>query len=397
MTTTAYPPSTGGVQAHIEDLRVRLRRYDADVAALWLKYRTDWLLGTTLRLPATSGREVAPGVWALGWSARARIRMLPWTLAYYAIPPIASVRIAAQMVPFLDRIVSTDHVLIHSHRIGREFLAQASLAVARRRGIPFVLTPHHHPKWRGYRYSGWLQVYRAADLVLTQTETERRELERLHVKTDRITVAGGAAEEAMPGDPSRFRARINASNNPIVLFIGQLYEYKGVAELTAAAEALNGRGLPVELVFIGPDTPFSRRFFKKHVRPWLHLLGRVDAQTKWDALEAATMLCLPSRHEAFGRVYLEAWSKSKPVIGGRIPAVSEIVTEGETGLLVDPGYPMQLARSIERLITDPVLATQMGAKGAREVETRFNWREVVNRIEAAYDAALIRAAKAATS
>jgi glycosyltransferase involved in cell wall biosynthesis len=396
ITTTAYPPSTGGVQAHIKDLRERLTRYQADVAALWLAYRTDWLSGTTLRLSETGRQQAGPGLWTLGWSFRARARMLPWTLLYYAIPPTAASRIASEMIPFLDKIISPDHMLIHSHRIGREFFAQASLGVARKHHIPFVLTPHHHPKWRGYRYAGWLNVYRAADAVLTHTETELRELERLGVKSERLTVMGGAAEEPIPADPSRFRARIAAPTNPIVLFIGQLYEYKGIADLIAAAEALNSRGIFLELVLIGPETPFSRALFRGRRIPWLHLLGRVDTQTKWDALEAATLLCLPSRHEAFGRVYLEAWSKHKPVIGGRIPAVSEIITDGETGLLVDPGSPEQIARAIERLITDPVLANRMAARGAMEVEGRFSWRQVVNRVEAAYDAVLGRSTMAST-
>jgi glycosyltransferase involved in cell wall biosynthesis len=51
-------------------------------------------------------------------------------------------------------------------------------------------------------------------------------------------------------------------------------------------------------------------------------LGSVDLQTKTDALEACTLLCLPSTQESFGGVYTEAWSFKKPVIGCDIPAVS---------------------------------------------------------------------------
>jgi glycosyltransferase involved in cell wall biosynthesis len=387
MTTTAYPPSIGGVQGYVADLCAGLQTFEADVATLWLETRTDWLLGTTVRLGATEA-AASPGVRRLGWSRAARARMAPWVLAYYAAVPVAARRIAGQMVPDLERVVAREHVLIHSHRIGREFLGQASLSVARKRGLPFVLTPYHHPRWHGYRYSGWTNVYRAADAVLTLTDVEAQEMKRLGVAAERIHVVRGAADDPLPADARRFRAKLGGTDRPIVLFLGQLYEYKGVALLLAAADAMRGRGHDVELVFVGPETEYSRRLFAQQERPWLHVLGTVDNQTKWDAIEAAAVVCVPSSQESFGRVYLEAWSKGKPVIGGRIPAVMEVITDGETGLLVDPSSPGELERALARLLADSDLRMRLGAAGRRELEERFTWRRVVERTEAVYEALL---------
>jgi glycosyltransferase involved in cell wall biosynthesis len=389
MTTTAYPPSTGGVQAHIADLRHHLRHYQAEIVTLWRENRTDWLLGTTLRL-GQGGTEDAAGVRRLSWTPAQRRRMLPWVLAYYPMVPVAAAQLSKIMAPGLDAMVTPAHVLIHNHRIGREFLALASLRVARRHNLPFVLTPHHHPKWRGYRYSGWLKVYRSADAVLTQTAAEAEELVRLGVDPQRLTVIWCAADDPLPGDASRFLARFFDPTSPLVLFVGQQYEYKGVAELVAAVDALHGRGIAANLAFIGPPTPFSTRFFEQNTRPWLRVLGRVPAQDKWDALEAAAVVCLPSRHEAFGRIYLEAWSKGKPVIGGRIPAVRDVIEDGRSGLLVTPGSVEELSQALERILADPALARQMGAHGALAVRERFNWPNVVGRVETAYAKALER-------
>ena len=396
VTTTAYPPSTGGVQAHIADVRRRLVHYRADVATLWTSNRTDWLLGTTLGLKpaAADGAVSRDGVTTLAWSTGTRLRMLPWVLSYYAIVPFAAQRLAGLMMPTVDRLVRPEHVLVHNHRIGREFLGLASLQVARRHGLPFVLTPHHHPKWRGYRYSGWLTVYRAADAVLAHTTAEEQELIRLGVAPERITVIWSAGDDPLPGDPARFRGRFANPGAPLVLFVGQLYEYKGVAELLAAVDSLHARGVDANLAFVGPPTQFSRRFFQRQSRPWLRVLGRVDDQEKWDALEAADVVCLPSHHEAFGRIYLEAWSKGKPVIGGRIPAVADVVEDGRSGLLVTTGSVAELSQALERLLKDPPLAAEMGRRGQRAVEDRFNWPQVVARVEAAYDAARERAAAA---
>jgi glycosyltransferase involved in cell wall biosynthesis len=391
MTTTAYPPSIGGVQSYVADLCAHLESFEADIVSLWLEHRTDWLLGTTVRLGEVSS-DAVQGVHRLGWSRATRTRMAPWVLAYYAAVPVAARRIASQMTASIERLLTSEHALIHNHRIGREFLAQASLTAARNRGIPFVLTPHHHPRWNGYRYSGWTNVYRAANAVLAITQAEVIELQALGVARERIHVVGGAADDPMPADAKRFRARIGGSPKPIVLFVGQLYPYKGVGRLVEAGEALHARGFEIEVVFIGPETPFSRRLFASHRRPWLHVLGAVDNQTKWDAYEAASVLCLPSAQEAFGRVYLEAWSKSKPVIGGRIPAVEEVVKDEKTGLLVDPSSSSELEHALERLLSDQDLAARLGAAGRREVDERFNWHQVAARVEGVYEDLLARAA-----
>jgi glycosyltransferase involved in cell wall biosynthesis len=387
MTTTAYPPSIGGVQGHVADLKRELVHYDANVATLWLENRTDWLLGTTLRLePPADGGEHG-GVRALGWTGSTRLRMLPWVAAYYPLVPLAADRLARLIEPVVNRLVEPDHVLIHNHRIGREFLALASLNVARRRNLPFVLTPHHHPKWTGYRYEGWRKVYRLADMVLALTPAEQQELIRLGVPPDRVQVIWGAADDPLPGEGSRFRSRFPNPDDPLILFVGQLYRYKGVAELLAATDRLRARGLRANLAFLGPATPFSTRFFRRHARPWLRVLGRVSSQEKWDALEAANVVCLPSRHEAFGRIYLEAWSKQKPVIGGRVPAVADVIEDERSGLLVTPGSVTELSQALQRILSDPALATAMGRHGQRAVLDRFNWPKVIDRVEAAYDAA----------
>ena len=389
MTTTAYPPSIGGVQSYLFDLCSRLERFEADVVSLWLETRTDWLLGTTLRL--NEPEDLTPrGVQRLGWSRAARIRMAPWVVSYYAAVPIAARRIAAQMVPALERVMSPDDVIMHANRIGREFLAMASLTVARRRGLPFVLTPYHHPRWHGYRYSAWTEVYRAADAVLALTEAESRELRRLGVREDRLFVIGGSGDEPQPAEPGRFFRRIGKQARNLVLFVGQMYEYKGVGTLLDAASALRARGIELEVAFVGPETAFSRRLQAQRSATWIHFVGPVDNQTKWDAIEAATVVCVPSTQESFGRVYIEAWAKGKPVIGGRIPSVAEVVTDGRTGLLVDPGSVRQLESAVEGLLSSPELAARLGEAGRQERELRFTWKQVVARVERVYEGLLER-------
>jgi glycosyltransferase involved in cell wall biosynthesis len=315
--------------------------------------------------------------------------MLPWVLSYYPLVPLAAGRIAPLMAPVVDAYVSPEHVLLHSHRIGREFLAEATLLVARRRRLPFVLTPHHHPRWKGYRYSAWIRVYQAADALLAQTQAEKRELENLGVAASRIHVTGTGTEPLPSGDPARFRTRLAQADAPLVLFIGQLFRYKGVVELLAAVDSLRARGSNAELVFVGPHTRFSRRLFSGGGSDrWLHVLGHVDEQTKADALAAADVVILPSHQEAFGRVFLEAWSFDKPVIGADIPAVREVLDDGRAGLLVEPGSVTELASALESLLNNKALARRLAAEGARRVAGLYSWDRVAAEVEEAYQSLL---------
>jgi glycosyltransferase involved in cell wall biosynthesis len=76
------------------------------------------------------------------------------------------------------------------------------------------------------------------------------------------------------------------------------------------------------------------------------------------------------------------------VIGGRIPAVADVVSDGITGLLVTPGSVADLSQALERLLSDPAFARQLGQRGTDALNERFSWSKVVARVEAAYDQAL---------
>jgi glycosyltransferase involved in cell wall biosynthesis len=78
--------------------------------------------------------------------------------------------------------------------------------------------------------------------------------------------------------------------------------------------------------------------------------------------------------EGFGLVYLEAAAHGLPVVAHDVGGVGEAVRDGQTGLLVPPGRPAQLAAAFEKLIHDPALRKKMGAAG-REWARRNCWRE----------------------
>jgi glycosyltransferase involved in cell wall biosynthesis len=80
---------------------------------------------------------------------------------------------------------------------------------------------------------------------------------------------------------------------------------------------------------------------------------------------------------------MEAMAVGKPVIASRIGGLPEIVTDGETGILVEPGDSDALRTAIATLVNDPALAARMGAAG-RDRVSAFHASTIVGEIESVY-------------
>jgi glycosyltransferase involved in cell wall biosynthesis len=110
----------------------------------------------------------------------------------------------------------------------------------------------------------------------------------------------------------------------------------------------------------------------------VRLAAELPGQVRWDeslstpevarALDGATFLVLPSRSEGLGRVVVEAFCRGRGVVGSRVGGIPDLVTDGETGLLVPPGDAVALAETLERVLTDRALAERLGAAARIAVE-----------------------------
>jgi len=92
---------------------------------------------------------------------------------------------------------------------------------------------------------------------------------------------------------------------------------------------------------------------------------------------------MPSIHETFGIGYLEAWLHDKPVIGGDIPPLREVITHGTDGVVVAQRID-DIAAAIVALLDDPALRAQMGAAGHAKLLERWDWEQVMDRVEEAH-------------
>jgi glycosyltransferase involved in cell wall biosynthesis len=380
-----YPPAMGGAQLHLHCLAKAMRAAgnDATVVAHTCRHRTDWLrLSTVCTEPNRHFKYEGIPVWQLGFSPLTRIRILPWALCYYSLigPAVRNISHHA-----LDALLSLEPPdIVHAVRNGREFLTRAALDFARLKGTPFALTPVHHPRWDGWRYTEYDRIYRESDALFVLTEAERRMLiEQKGVSEEKIHVTGVGPVLSREYDVDEFRTRFDI-RSPFVLFVGQQFRYKGIGALLEAAQLVWRKHSDVDFVFIGPQTNYSKAIFSTARDKRIRNLGEVDLASKTAALACCEFLCLPSSQESFGGVYLEAWSLGKAVIGGRIPAIAELITEGKDGLLSSQD-PSELADAISLLLTSPEQCRKMGNAGTRKVETRYTWEQIARKTVQVYD------------
>ena len=383
-TLTSYPPAVGGAQIHQHLLAQQMQQtHPVQVVSQWERNRADWLLGTTLNAPQTSNEYSVDGISVkrIGISPIEKLRMSPFVPIYYplmglSLPTISDV-IKKHLLPYAKTAS-----LIHNVRIGREGMTAASLKAARLQDIPFILTPVHHPRWVGWRYQQYLNLYRQADGIFALTQSEKQILIGLDVKPERIHVIGHGPVMAETSDPQAFRIK-HGIEGPIVLFLGQHYEYKGYRQLLDATKLVWQKYPDTQFVFVGPSVRDSEKRFAAYKDARIHRLGKLSLQEKTNALAACDLLCVPSNQESFGGVYTEAWMFNKPVIGCDIPAVAEVIDNGINGFITQQ-EPTAIARRILDLLDNLDTALSMGKRGKEKVQKRYAWPTIAQKAEAAY-------------
>jgi glycosyltransferase involved in cell wall biosynthesis len=278
--------------------------------------------------------------------------------------------------------------LVHLNGLVYSHSAYAYWAI-RRQSIPIVVTPHVEMAHRATYDLGYQsKVLRDSDHVLAVTEGERDFLIERGLSPWRVTTAGnGVCVEAFPRrDAAACRRRLGLPVDAfVVLFLGRQVKYKGVGTALDAFARLRERFPQLHLVVAGPETDYSRRLFSRwHGQPGLANVGRVSEKERLDLLNACDCFVLPSAGEAFGIVYLEAWSVGKPVIGVDTRAVSTVISNGVDGWLVPADDPDSLAAALSRWIETPALARQMGERGRAKVLSRYTMARVADVVEGVY-------------
>ena len=299
----------------------------------------------------------------------------------------ASMLIDTMRIEELERYAE-DRDLIHN--VSREYL-DSSLNVARELDLPIVLTPLAHPgQFHGGDIPADFVRYRRASVITTMTDWERDWFGAKGIDPFRVITTGMGANAARSYDGAEFRTRHRIpAEAPVILYVGRRERYKGYIHLLDAAELVWHRYDEARFVFIGVPGFYGAMVdeFARYADERIIEIERAGAAEKSAALDACDVYAMPSAHETFGIGYLEAWLHEKPVIGGDIPPLREVIAHGVDGLLVAQRVA-DIASAITRLLDDPALRIEMGRAGSAKLRERWDWDRVMDRVEDAHQRAI---------
>jgi len=257
---------------------------------------------------------------------------------------------------------------------------------------PKVCTPFFHFSNPRYSDSRLIEVLKKFDLLIACTNLEKEYLiKKCKISSDKITVVPMGVDHIKFENPPKtsskeysFKRKFfdkKEKKYKLILFCGYKNYEKGALSILKSIPYVLKKIDKVYFVFIGPSTiAFNQELSKItnlentriiNLTPD-NLTGYFDKK-KIAAFKEADIYLMPSRSDAFGISFLEAWSARKPVIGANIGATPEVIRENIDGLLVEFDNPENIAQKVIYLLKNKKLRKMYGSAGHLKVSQKFTW------------------------
>lgn len=225
-------------------------------------------------------------------------------------------------------------------------------------------------------------------LVLSHQEAERA---RERLAGTRVEVLPNGVEPGWLESGDRDRGRVTLGipkSAPIALTVARIDPQKGqelIPSVLAANPDLHGV-LVGPITVAGYDERILRAASEAGVADRLHLLGGMAPESPElaDLFAAADVFLLPSRHEPFGIVVLEAWAAGLPVVASDTGGLHELIRPGRDGVVLPPGDREAFAGAVASVLATAGRGAALADAGRRRVHTDFTWRAVARKLALMY-------------
>ena len=255
-----------------------------------------------------------------------------------------------------------------------------------------VVTPHEPIRFQNAIYG---RIHRWCQLIVAHSKFDLKRLRtEFGVEEQRLTVIphgeyGFFEQHGDPPDQAAQRRKLGIKEDAeVVLFFGYIREYKGLDLLLEAWPETQSQRPNAQLLIAGDPVrlPSDRR---AELQQWAERLGAVH---HFDYIPfkdvagyfgAADLLVMPYRAISQSGVLFLALSLGLPVVATSVGALPEMLTDGESALLVEPGSPAELSKALVRVLASAELRETL-SQGSLRVADDHSWQSIALRTEEAF-------------
>jgi glycosyltransferase involved in cell wall biosynthesis len=340
------------------------------------------------------GTELPPGMKVVPFLSKAT-RRSEGRLPGSALAAIRKVEALIDVGRFAQLIRRLRPDVVHLHSTNQ--IALAYLIALRSLGLPVVVTAH---VVTAHERSPFLdavhrRIHRLSPRIIAHSNVDRgRLIEEMAVDPDRVRVVphgeyGFFARTAVDLDRTVARRSFGlAADDEVALFFGYIREYKGVDVLLDAWSTVTAARPRARLVVAGDPVQLSpaRRAELEEAAARAGAVSHfayVPFAEVGRYFAAADVLVLPYRAVSQSGVLFLALALGVPIVATRVGALPEVLGDGDSGLLVEPGSSEALASALVRMLGDADLRARFSRAGRRTAE-RYSWPSIAGQTEAVY-------------
>ena len=260
---------------------------------------------------------------------------------------------------------------------------------------PVICTPFFHFSNPRYLNPYLTELLKKFDTLIACTKIEKDFLVKNYALLDKKVrvIPMGVDIDKLNQNKGQFGSKFyfkqsyfhkNEKKFSMVLFCGYKNYEKGALSILKAIPLIIQKNPKVYFTFIGPPTlAFNRELknLKKHHNVKIinltpdNLKGYYDLK-KIAAFNETNLFLMPSRSDAYGIAFLEAWASSKPVIGSNTGATPEVINNGVDGILVKFDDPYDISEKVIKLLKNKKMSKKLGKAGYLKVKKSNSWDHI---------------------